>query len=103
MISEFNSRSTWWIAASVSELVHGFHPDRLAYNSDEVVGIKRLGEMVGEPVPENLTSMFRRVESGDGDYRNAMASLTRSADEIVAAEARHANIRYYNIPSVLFQ
>ena len=90
-------------AANGSELVHGFRPDRLNHDSDEVIGIKRLGEVVGEPVPEDLTSMFRRVESGDGDYRNAMASLTRSADEIVAAEARHANIRYYNIPSVLFQ
>jgi len=103
MISEFNSRGTWWTAASGSELVHGFGPDRLNYDSDEVIGIKRLGEVVGEPVPNDLTSMFRRVESGDGDDRNAMASLTRSADEVVTAEAGHADIRYYNIPSVLFQ
>ena len=89
--------------ASVSELVRGFRPDRLNYDSDEVIGIKRLGEVVGEPVPDDLTSMFRRVESRHGDYRNAMASLTRSADEIVAAEARHTNIRDYDIPSVLFQ
>ena len=102
MISEFNSRGTWWTAASGSELVHGFGPDRLNYDSDEVIGIKRLGEVVGEPVPNDLTSMFRRVESRYGDYRNAMASFTRSADQIVAAEARHTNIRYYNIPSVLF-
>ena len=88
--------------ASVSELVRGFRPDRLNYDSDEVIGIKRLGEVVGEPVPDDLTSMFRRVESRHGDYRNAVASLMRSADQIVAAEARHANIRYYNIPSVLF-
>jgi len=86
-----------------SELIHGFRPDRLNYHSDEVVGIKRLGEVVGEPVPDDLTSMFRSVESCDGDDRNAMASLTRSANEVIAAEARHANIRYYNIPSVLFQ
>ena len=85
-----------------SELVHGFSPDRLTHYSDEVVGIKRLGEVAGEPVPQNLASMFRRVESRHGDYRNAVASLMRSADQIVAAEARHANIRYYNIPSVLF-
>ena len=102
MISEFNSRGTWWIAASGSELVHGFRPDRLDYDSDEAVGIKRLGEVVGESVPEDLTSMFRRVQSRHGDYRNAMASFTRSADQIVAAEARHTNIRYYNIPAVLF-
>ena len=89
--------------ASVSELVRGFRPDRLNYDSDEVIGIKRLGEVVGEPVPNDLTSMFRRVESGDGDDRNAMASLTRSADQIVAAEARHTNVRYYNIPPVLFE
>ena len=86
-----------------SELVHGFRADRLNYDSNEVIGIKRLGEVVGEPVPDDLTSMFRSVESCDGDDRNAMASLTRSADEVIAAEARHANIRYYNIPSVLFQ
>jgi len=103
MISEFNSRDTWWIAASGSELVHGFRPDRLNYDSDEVIGIKRLGEVVGEPVPDDLPSMFRRVESRDGDDRNAMAPLTRSADQVVAAEARHANIGYYNIPAVLFQ
>ena len=88
--------------ASVSELVRGFRPDRLNYDSDEVIGIKRLGEVVGEPVLEDLTSMFRRVESRHGDYRNAMASLTRPADQIVAAEARHTNVGYYNIPPVLF-
>ncbi len=88
--------------ASVSELVRGFRPDRLNYDSDEVIGIKRLGEVVGEPVPDDLTSMFRRVESRYGDYRNAVASLTRSADEVVTAEAGHTNVRYYNIPPVLF-
>ena len=31
-------------AASESELVRGFRPDRLAHYIDEVVGIKRLGE-----------------------------------------------------------
>ena len=85
-----------------SELIHGFRPDRLNYDSDEVIGIKRLGEVVGEPVPDDLTSMLRRVEGRHGDDRNSMASLTRSANEVIAAEARHANIRYYNIPPVLF-
>ena len=89
--------------ASVSELVRGFRPDRLNYDSDEVIGIKRLGEVFGEPVPDDLTSMFRRVESRHGDDRNAVASLTRSADQIVAAEARHTKVRYYNIPPVLFE
>ena len=76
-------------------------PGRLAHYSDEVVGIKRLGEVVGEPVPEDLASMFRRVESRHCDHRNALASFARSADQIEAAEARHADIRDHDIPSVL--
>ena len=88
-------------SASV-DLVHGSRPDRLTDYSEEVVGIKRLGEVVGEPVPEDLASMFRRVESRHGDHRNAMASLTRLSDQVVAAEDRHTKIRYYDIPSVLF-
>ena len=55
-------------------------PGRLAHYSDEVVGIKRLGEMVGEPVPEDLASMFRRVESRHGDHRNTMTSFPCSAE-----------------------
>ena len=66
--------------------MHGSGPNRLTDYSDEVVGIKRLGEVVGEPVPEDLASMFRRVESRHGDDRNAIASLTRSANQVVAAE-----------------
>ena len=49
-----------------------------------------------------LSPMFRRVESRHGNHRNAIASLTRLANQIVAAEDRHTNIRYYDIPSVLF-
>ena len=84
--------------ASVSELVRGFRPDRLNYDSDEVIGIKRLGEVVGEPVPDDLTSMFRRVESRHGNHRNAVPSFPRLADQIVAAEARHTDIRDHDVP-----
>ena len=73
---------------------HGLRSNRLAHYSDEVVGIKWLGEMVGEPMQEDLESMFRRVESRHGNHRNEMASVACSADQLVAAEDRHAYMRF---------